>query len=416
MISDFYHPFVGGVEQHVRSLSRALVARGHEVCVATLGDDELPAEDEDGGVRIRRVRGTAQRAAWLFSQVRPWAPPCPDPELTLGLARIVARARPEIVHGHDWLARSFLPLRRRSGARFVVSLHYFTLPCAKKSLMYRGTPCSGPGPVKCLRCAGRHYGAARGGPIVLGNWAAGLAERRAADIFLPVSRVTAEGNGLTRTRLPYQVLPNFLPDESDAPVPDAGFYVAQLPERDYFLFVGDLRRYKGLEVLLKAYATLADAPPLVLIGKVWPETPATFPPNVIVLRDWPNWAVMEAWRRSLVAVVPSIWPEPFGIVVIEALGSGVPVVGSCIGNIPELVDDGVTGLLVPPGDPAALAEALARLARDPALRARMGAAARQRGAAFRAATVVPQFEDVYRRVLHPPATGTGDGVAPDAGE
>ena len=86
MISDFYHPFVGGVEQHVRSLGAALVERGHEVAVATLGHGDLPAVDIDRGVRIYRMKGSAQRVERLFATPgRPWAPPPPDPELTWSL-------------------------------------------------------------------------------------------------------------------------------------------------------------------------------------------------------------------------------------------------------------------------------------------------------------------------------------------
>jgi colanic acid/amylovoran biosynthesis glycosyltransferase len=65
-------------------------------------------------------------------------------------------------------------------------------------------------------------------------------------------------------------------------------------------------------------------------------------------------------------------------VLMEAMSSGVPVVASAISGIPELVEDGIGGLLVPPGDAAAIRDALRRLADDPALRARLGAAARER--------------------------------------
>ncbi|HEX9373663.1 MAG TPA: glycosyltransferase, partial [Roseiflexaceae bacterium] len=269
--------------------------------------------------------------------------------------------------------------------------------------------CAGPGPAKCLGCAAEHYGPAKGLPTALGNWALGAAERASVDMFLPVSHATAAGNGLPGSRLPYQVIPNFVPDATGAEGDDLRPYLAQLPDEGYLLFVGDLRPLKGLDVLLRAYAGLAGAPPLVLIGKVWAETPAELPPNVVVLRDWPNHAVMAAWRRSIAAVVPSIWPEPFGIVVIEAMASGRPVVGSRIGGIPDLVADGETGLLVPPGNPTALRDALARLLDDPELRERMGQAARWRAAEFRATSVVPRIERVYAELL---ASSSAAVVAP----
>jgi glycosyltransferase involved in cell wall biosynthesis len=74
--------------------------------------------------------------------------------------------------------------------------------------------------------------------------------------------------------------------------------------------------------------------------------------------------------------VPSA-PEPFGRVVAEAMAVGKPVIAARAGGLPEIVEDEVTGLLVPPGDVAATAAALTRLLRDPALRARLGAAGRR---------------------------------------
>jgi starch synthase len=77
---------------------------------------------------------------------------------------------------------------------------------------------------------------------------------------------------------------------------------------------------------------------------------------------------------------PSLY-EPLGIVNLEAMACGTAVVGSRVGGIPEVVEDGVTGLLVPSGDPAALADALNTLVRDTALAGAMGRAGRARAAA-----------------------------------
>ena len=174
---------------------------------------------------------------------------------------------------------------------------------------------------------------------------------------------------------------------------------AQLPPGEFLLFVGDLRPMKGLDVLLDAYAGLAGPPPLVLIGKTWPDTPAVLPPGVVVHDRSPNAAVIEAWRAATIAVVPSVWAEPFGIVVIEAMGGGCAVVASRVGGIPEIVEDGVSGVLVPPGDATALRDALASLIGDPARRGALGAAARERARAFTAAAVTPRLVEVYRDVV-----------------
>lgn len=410
MITDFYWPYEGGVEQHVRRLSQELAARGHEVTVFTLQPAGLPAFEYDGQVRVQRVKSTLQRATWLFAHPeRPWAPPFPDPGVTRDLLRVIRQERPDIVHGHDWLARSFLPLKAASGARFVMSLHYYTLSCAKKSLMYKDTSCNGPGFNKCPGCAAEHYGPGKGIPIALANWIMSAAERAAVDMFLPVSQATADGNGLSSNDR-YQIIPNFMPgsgaassdgavDSDGAAGGDMGTYLEQLPDQEFLLFVGDLRRNKGIEVLLSAYAGLGQAPPLVLIGKVWTETPRAFPPNTVVLKNWPNQAVLAAWERSLLGIVPSLWPEPFGIVAIEALAAGRPVIASKIGGLQELVADGETGLLVPPGDPLALREAIAYLLAHPEQRLAMGKAGKRKANGFQAQLVVPRIEAVYRSLL-----------------
>ena len=77
-------------------------------------------------------------------------------------------------------------------------------------------------------------------------------------------------------------------------------------------------------------------------------------------------------------VHPAVWQEAFGLAIAEAMATGCPVVGSNVGAVPELVVDGVTGLLVPPGDSHAIAGALEQLASDPELRSRLGQAARTR--------------------------------------
>jgi glycosyltransferase involved in cell wall biosynthesis len=400
MVTDFYWPFLGGVEQHVRTLSHALAGRGHQVTVATLWQEGLAAGEVDHGVQIVRLRGSAQRANWLFSEpARPWAPPIPDPEITLGLRRIIARQHPQIVHGHDWLARSFLPLKAWSGAKWVQSLHYYTLSCAKKNLMLDESPCTGPGWRKCLGCSARHYGPIKGTATTVGNWVMSAAERAATDLFISVSQATAYGNQLDGDWTKQAVVPNFLPETAPASKEELAPYLAQLPDGEFLLFVGDLRPIKGLTVLLEAYAALPDAPPLVLIGKPWPDTPATFPPNTRVLKNWPNQAVMAAWQRSTIALAPSIWAEPFGIVILEAMAGETPVIASHVGGIPEIVVDGESGLLVAPGDPVALRQAMVRLLRDKALRQAMGRAAKRRAEQFSAQVVTPQIEALYRRVL-----------------
>ncbi len=86
----------------------------------------------------------------------------------------------------------------------------------------------------------------------------------------------------------------------------------------------------------------------------------------------------ELYRRCDISLTPSIWVEPFGITALESMASGLPVIASRIGGLETSVVDGQTGFLIEPGDSAAMAETLARLLDDPALRQRLGAAGRKR--------------------------------------
>jgi glycosyltransferase involved in cell wall biosynthesis len=94
-------------------------------------------------------------------------------------------------------------------------------------------------------------------------------------------------------------------------------------------------------------------------------------------------------------VVPSVWADPCPTVALEAMAWGTPVVGSALGGLTDIVDNGVTGLLVPPGDAGALAGAITRLVAEPALREEMGRRSRNRVSLFSTDAVIPKLEAIY---------------------
>ncbi|RVD27054.1 glycosyltransferase family 4 protein [Mesorhizobium sp. M4B.F.Ca.ET.017.02.2.1] len=402
LLSQFYPPVIGGEERHVRNLGAALARRGHQVSVGTLMHPGSPETEQDGEVRVHRLCGTLQRLSGLHADPdRRHAPPFPDPHLVLALQRLVAREQPDIVHAHNWIYASFLPLKGLSGARLVVTLHDYGLVCAKKNFMHLGAHlCSGPATAKCLPCATRHYGAVKATATTLGNWATSFAARRVVDRFIAVSHAVAGHTGLTQGRTPYDVIPNFVPDDVEVLGPEDAC-LQGLPEDGFILFVGDLTRLKGIEVLLQAYASLKRAPQLVLVGRRVADTPTEFPPNVRIFNMWPHSAIMHAWRRSLFGVLPSVGPEACATVIMEAMASGKAVVATDIGGMPDIVDHGETGLLVPSGDAHALASAMQTLLDDRALLARLEATGLARIERLKAGAVVTRIEQVYRDVLRP---------------
>jgi glycosyltransferase involved in cell wall biosynthesis len=405
LLSQFYPPVIGGEERHVRNLGKALAQRGHDVSVGTLMQPGSPETELDGTVPVHRLRGTLQRLPGLHTDSeRRHAPPFPDPELSLGLKRLVAQQRPDIVHAHNWIYASFLPLKGPSGARLVVTLHDYGLVCAKKNFMHLGVHlCGGPALTKCLPCAAGHYGAVKAAATAFGNWASSFAARRVVDRFIAVSHAVARHTGLAEGGVPYEVIPNFVPNDVGMLDPE-DVCLRELPGDGFILFVGDLMRLKGIDVLLNAYAGLERAPPLVLIGRRVADTPSEFPPNVHVFSTWPHAAIMHAWRRSLFGVLPSVGPEACATVIMEAMASGKAVVATDIGGMPDLVDHGETGLLVPPGDSQALAHAIQALLKDRALLARLEATSLVRVKRLMAGAVVTRIEQVYRDVLRPVAS------------
>lgn len=411
MVTQFYSPTIGGQERVVEDLSAELIGRGHHVAIAALQQGGLPQVSEVAGVRVYRMESTAARFFHGYTDPeRPHAPPAVDPKASAELRRVLELEKPDIVHGHDWLIHSFLPLKRRGGPGLVVTLHDHSLVCANKRLIRNGEACAGPGPAKCLRCSASHYGFAKGPAIAVGNWSMSAAERRLVDLFLPVSQVVADAARLRPDR--YRVIPNFLSEPADGP---AGEHrLPGLPRR-FILFAGDLSADKGVCVLLEAHQLLEDAPPLVLIGRVVePEilTPVVGPErasrlqvlaapigNVRAVGSQPHAVVLDAFSRCTVAVVPSLMHEAFGLVALEAMRAGRPVIASNIGGLRDIVTDGKNGILVPPGDAEALHAALGEVLADSALRTKLRTAAKRRAAEFAADRIVPQFEQAYEDVL-----------------
>lgn len=396
LLSQFYPPIIGGEERHVSSLAAALAARGHHVSVATQWIPNAEPFELDGLVRVHRIRGTLQRMDGLFEEnQRRHAPPFPDPELVAGLRRIVVQEKPDIVHAHNWLYLSYLPLKKWSGVPLVVTLHDYSLVCPKKNYMWDGAACSGPRLSKCLPCARQHFGSLKGivttASLVPSAWLA----RHIVDKFIVVSGAVARHNNLAASGVPYEVIPNFVPDDVGTLTSADEDCLRQLPADGFILFVGDLIRLKGIEVLLDAYSRLpSSAPPLVLIGRDFPETPK-LPFNVHHLGAWSHDAVMHAWRRCLFGVLPSIGLETFGIVIIEAMACGKPFIASAIGGIPDVIDHGESGLLVPPGDASALAQAMNSLITEPSFADRMGQLAARHIGTYKAASVVSRIEGTY---------------------
>jgi len=178
--------------------------------------------------------------------------------------------------------------------------------------------------------------------------------------------------------------------------------------KEYFLFIGRLAVNKGLPTLLEALARLDAGArrPLVLMGRDWGERPQLeaqarslgIADQVRFLGHVESAAVYRGVLRAARALVlPSEW-EAFGLVLLEAMVAGTPIVASAVGGVPDVLDGGRVGRLVPYGDPNALASALRSVVEDPRETDRLCAAGRERVARFDWSVTVDRHRALYRDV------------------
>jgi glycosyltransferase involved in cell wall biosynthesis len=409
LVSDSYPPLIGGATRSAQILAHELAGRGHEICVATSWQEGAPTHEyEPGGVEVRRLHGLTMRLPWLSAnKYRRIPPPFPDPETTVRLRRLIRRFRPDLVHVYGWMAYSVALALLGSRIPVLVSARDYGNICAVRSLVRDGEICSGPALGKCLGCASRHYGAPKGTLCVvgvlgcrrlLGRHVGGLhsvstyVREQTTRYLLPWVRRRRVGSVVPNVVIPDFRAPGITP-ASDDPM------LHELPDEPFILFVGALRRIKGIHELLQAYACLVDPPPLVLMGPNAPDTPQGFPEGVTVLNDVPHAAVMAAWDRALFGVAPSICPEPLGNVVHEAMSRGRPMIGTIPGGHADMIKDGINGRLIRAGDVDALEAAMRDLIADRQGRERMGQTASLAGGLFTAEVAVPAFEDLYRSMV-----------------
>jgi glycosyltransferase involved in cell wall biosynthesis len=399
LLAQFYDPMIGGEEEHVRTLGQCLSRRGHSVTLITFATAANEGETNDGDVRIIRVKTSASRLPFVYSdRSSPHAMPIRDPAVARAINIEVTRNRPDIAHAHDWIVNSALRVLRRAGVPLVMTLHDYGQVCpTQRRMEMRLYDCSGPALVKCLACSAEKFGPLSGTATVLGN--ASLSRQRHNNVaqFISVSRAVASRVVIRpqETRLVAGVdsivIPNFIPDgqvvDRVSPIaPDAPI-----------AFIGDLSKDKGILVLLDAYRRLRDAPSLILVGRPTPETPKDLPPGAHATGPLPHSAAMDVVKEARVFVVPSVWQDPCPTVVLEGMAAGRPVVASAIGGITDMVTDGETGLLVPPGDAEALAMALSTILSDPDRAAAMGRAGQDAARSFTVSAVVDRLERVYSR-------------------
>lgn len=400
IVTDSYWPLIGGANRSIELLAHNLTRRGHTVAVATSWQEGVPTVEDQGDVRIHRIRDLTSRMGWVSEDpYKHNPPPFPDPEAVWRLRRLIRKFEPDLVHAYGWLTHSTAVALTGKRIPLLISARSYGNICAVQSLARDESICEGPSPAKCLACSAKTYGVAKGTTAVAGVFGAGPVLRRKVTAIHSVSRFVAEKMD-RYLRVPGArdvVIPNFHEDVSEKPVDEE--ILSRLPAEPYILYVGAFRRIKGIELLFEAYDQLDEPPPLVLAGTRAPDTPERFPQGAVVVEDVPYPTVLAMWDRALFGVFPTQIPEGLGNVVHEAMSRGRAVIGTRPGGHEDMIDDGENGLLVPAGDAEALVAAMARLSDDGTLRERLGAAALERGQEFTPEVVMPRMESLYYETI-----------------
>ena len=320
--------------------------------VATIDQPDLPRQETDNQVDVHRFRQLRSLLPSLGrAQRQRHHPPFADPITTSGLRRLVRGFEPDVVHSYGWISFSCARALRRTDIPLIISARDYAYSCQTRIMMRRSEPCGGPDLGKCLACASRHYGVVKGVAAVGGVRAHHRSLRKRVR---GVHSISSYVRDITRRDflgaddpsdidgVAEMVIPSFR-EQMYPPEDDVESYLEKLPAEPSILFVGALRRVKGIVELLAAYESLVDPPPLVLIGTLERDTPRELPGGVHIVGDFPHDAVLAAMDRSLFAVFPSLWPEPFGSVVHEAMSRGLAVIGTKPGGHEDMIDDDETG-------------------------------------------------------------------------
>ncbi|MEU3338564.1 glycosyltransferase [Streptomyces sp. NPDC002144] len=347
----------------------------------------------------------------------PW-----NPAVRKELAARLRCERPDVVHVHNvfpLLSPAVLAACADAGVPAVATLHNYTQVCPPGTLQRDGRPCT-----ECIGSsvplpAVRH-GCYRNSRLATVPLAVGLSVNRrrwwsGVERFLCIS--AAQRDVLARAGMPSERLAvkhNFVPD------PDA----RRSGDGEHLLYLGRLAEAKGVRLLMAAWDELAASGglgiPLVIAGTGPLEAEVTAwaagREDVHYVGLYDSAECQKAIARSVAVVAPSTWLEAFGLVVVEAMAAGVPVVAAGHGAFIELVEDGVTGLLHRPGESASLASCIRRVGTDPGLGREMGRAARLRyEQGFSPAVGLERLVEEYRTAIAVRSARTRAGDTPASG-
>jgi glycosyltransferase involved in cell wall biosynthesis len=344
-----------GENRVVDTESEALAAAGHDVVRFEVHSDDISSWP------LARKAALAGRVIWNQAAYR-------------SLADILAGFGPDVVHVHNTfplLSPAILYACRRARVPVVLTVHNYRLSCASGDFFRDGVTCHAcarglrvPIPAIVHGCYRGSRTATLPAAVAIGAHRSGWRSLVSAYVFISA----AQRDLLSGLRLPPDrvfVAHNLVPRQQST---------RGLPSLPVVLYAGRLDEAKGVRLLMSAWdrfcATSRDAGLRLLIAGTGPLDRevagwAATRPSVEVLGHVPGARCAELMAQARVVIVPSLWQETFGLVVVEAMAAGTPPVASEHGSFAELITPGLDGVLFPPGDAEALALVLADVAADP---------------------------------------------------
>jgi glycosyltransferase involved in cell wall biosynthesis len=394
LVSNLYPPLVqGGAEIYVGRLARAL-AVDHQVVVVTTEPGlrlaprrEVTAE----GIIVYRlaplnVAHLTRLPHQLLAQAAFRAVDLYHPQVAIAMGDILRRERPDVVHLHNWVGISLAATLAAAGRiPTAITLHDYGLICAYASIRHPDGHSCRPD----LTCR------------ALADINRSLVKR--IKLAISPSHYVLDQHlrrGFFRTAT-QQVLPYGL---EPLPSPSGGGQGGGAKATFDVLFLGRVQSYKGIEVLVRAFRRLADRSLRLHVAGAGPSLAACQALAAGDDRIRFYGFISGEIRRSLIdtadaMVLPSLWPDNYPVSIQEAFQSGPVVIASRVGGIPEMVRDGVNGLLTAPGDEGAIASAIERLSRSPQLVAQLRASALETVRLYDMGYHVAHLSAAYHRLL-----------------
>lgn len=379
-----------GERSVVEQESALLRENGHDVALFERSSDEM-----DAWGRVRRA-ALPLDAWWGLSSRRPFR-------------SVIKEFEPDIVHVHNvfpLISPSIVRACARAGVPVVATMHNYKLLCASGDFFREGQPCfscAGGNPAAAVRHGCYHRSRLQTAAVTAGmgmhrsSWRDGVA----AFIFISA----AQRDLLHGLRLPPErtfVKHNFIPSG-----------LSPAASRDpRVTYLGRMEEAKGTRLILRSWDTFrGDSPrsplrlsmvgggPLEAEVRQWAAGHDSVDFHGVVPRS----DAMDLLARSRCSLVPSLWNETFGLVAVESMAVAVPPVASTRGALPELIDPGVTGVLIDPEDSSELVGVLGRVDSFPEVFCEMGRRGREAYLArFTPERNLAQLESIYDFAIRNP--------------